>query len=453
MRTIMVNENEHLLRTSYRKEDTPAARIPEVKTDELEEAATEGEEKSTRATDGVATFTQTIFNLVNVLTGTSMLTVPFVLRCAGMGLGLVLLTACAAAMCHTSELLTRCLAISDKIRTYPDIGEAAFGKKGRNVIGLFFCTEVFIICISFLIIVGDNMHHLFPKIAQSVWTLLGYAVILPITWSPNLSFLSYFSILGVLGAVLMLVALFIEGASSASQDPTLGGSYIHPQTIEWIGQWDLIPFSFGIVAVCFAGHPCYPPIYYSMKNPKRFARSTQISYSFTYLLYVTIGILGYLMYGEMTQKEVTLNFIDPSCPWISTLTTWLIALTPITKLPLALNAVAGAIENWTIPESWIKAQKRKHRIASIGIRSIILTVALAVAIVYPKFDRISSLVGALFAMNVSIPIPMMCYMKLCGDRISKATRMAYAVIIVVTFLMSILGTLSVFLSPEASKNP
>ena len=72
---------------------------------------------------------------VNVLCGVGVLTTPYALREGGwLGIGILLIF--SVVSWYTGILLRRCLDSQEGLATYPDIGQAAFGKTGRLLISV-----------------------------------------------------------------------------------------------------------------------------------------------------------------------------------------------------------------------------------------------------------------------------------------------------------------------------
>jgi len=66
----------------------------------------------------------------NILCGIGLLTTPYAIKEGGF-LSLAILLMFAIMCCYTGMLLIKCLESNDGLKTYPDIGQAAFGIVGR----------------------------------------------------------------------------------------------------------------------------------------------------------------------------------------------------------------------------------------------------------------------------------------------------------------------------------
>ncbi|KAI3840516.1 hypothetical protein MKX03_008958, partial [Papaver bracteatum] len=192
------------------------------------------------------------------------LSVPYALASGGWLTLMLLLIITAATFCWNH--------VSSKIRTYPDIGEYAFGKRGRIIVSsAFMYVELYVVATGFLILEGDNLSKLFPNIgftlagvsvnAQQVFVMLVALIILPSMWLTDLSKISYVSASGVLASVLITLCVFWVGVEDT-------GFHEKGKFINFYG----IPTSVSLYTFCFCDHPVFPTLYTSMKDKRQFSK-------------------------------------------------------------------------------------------------------------------------------------------------------------------------------------
>ncbi|RZC60855.1 hypothetical protein C5167_022612 [Papaver somniferum] len=383
-----------------------------------------------KETLGTSSFFKTCFNGINALSGVGILSVPYALASGGW-LTLILLFVIGAATFYTGLLMRRCIDVSSKIRTYPDIGEYAFGKKGRMLVSSFMYLELYVVATGFLILEGDNLSNLFPNMSftlagvrvygQQGFVVLVGLIILPSMWLTDLSKISYVSATGVLASVLIIVSVFWVGAEDT-------GFRAKGKFFKLNG----IPTGVSLYTFCYCAHPVFPTLYTSMKDKRQFSKVLLLCFVLCTISYGTMAVLGYLMFGENIKSQVTLNLpIDKLSSKVAIYTT---LVTPIAKYALMATPIVNAIES----SSGINYNNKSIRLL---IRTLFLVSSVIVALAIPFFGYLMSLVGAFLSATALIIIPCLCYLKIMGTYRSWGYELVIIIgIILMGISVVIIGT-------------
>ncbi|KAJ9683688.1 hypothetical protein PVL29_019315 [Vitis rotundifolia] len=375
---------------------------------------------------GSTSFFKTCFNGLNVLLGIGILSVPYALASGGW-LSLMLLFVIALATFYTGLLLQRCMDVDLNIRTYPDIGEQAFGKKGRLMVSIFMYLELYLVATGFLILEGDNLHNLFPMVGFEIFgqvidgrqsfILISGLVILPSVCFYNLNMLSYISATGVFACIIILGSILWTGVFDGV------GFHWKGTTLNWKG----IPTAFSLYALCYCGHPVFPTLYTSMRKKNQFSTVLLVCFIFCTIAYAAMAVLGYLMFGSEVQSQLTLNLpIEKLSSRVAIYTT---LVNPISKYALMVAPIVNATENW-FPNYC------NRRSFGLLIRTALVVSTIVVALTVPFFGSLMSLVGAFSTVMGSILLPCLCYLKISGNYRKFGIEL---VIIIGVMLMGILA--------------
>ncbi|KAF8393939.1 hypothetical protein HHK36_020141 [Tetracentron sinense] len=381
-----------------------------------------------------SSFVHAVLNMIGMLIGLGQLSTPYALENGGwasafllVGLGII----CA----YTSHLLGSCLERNPNSRNYQDIGNHAFGMKGRVITSIFIYMEIFLALVSYTISLSDNLTRVFagahlhvPRIHLStseLLTVMAILVALPSLWLRDLSSISFLSTAGILMSILIFVTVICTAAFGVKANHKIPALQLHN-----------IPLVSGLYMYSLSGHTVFPNIYKAMQDPSKFTKVSIASFTLVTIHYSTLAFVGAKLYGPEVNSQITLSM--PRHLVVTKIALWATVITPMTKYALELAPIAIQIEN-NLPYSMNSRMRMLIR-GSIG--SLLLLVILVLALSVPYFQYILGLTGSLVSISVCIILPCTFHTKIYWSQISKPILILNGTLIVFGSLLSVLGVIS-----------
>lgn len=379
------------------------------------------------------TLTSSIANLAGTILGSTSLALPFTaynLGLAGYAIGLITFGIMAEA---SIRQLAASMRLSG-LNTFGDIGQAAFGRVARVTVLVAVVVQQLAADIAFLQIIGDVLKDAInglpaPLDSPALWQVaLVAAIILPLCMLPKINSLRFSSLAAVLFVVSFVVVVAIDGFSQFSKthvSPGPGAS--HPIGIDWDAMhiwpasWTGALTSAPVIFFCFVCHMNVPAVVNELRNatPERISIVSKGSVGLAGLLYLTVGTMGYIAFGNMFIKDDIIssygNMQHGDDPHGHSIYVPASAVQTVQVFIAIALTFSFPIVTYELRHCFIAlvAPKRVHEWSTNAAVNVgIVTVALLVAIFVPNISTVLGIAGASSSCLVVFVLPAAFYARL-----------------------------------------
>lgn len=375
---------------------------------------------------------QTIFNSINVLIGLGILSMPFALHLSGWILGVTCIMLSALSTNRTAVLLGKILERYPHLKTYQDIGIYCFGEKIGFVILIIFTLDLLGAGISMILLFADSFNALDPELSKNSLKI-GITLLLVVLNFLPLRLLSFLSLTGIM---CTSVVCFVLGISGFIKKTSPGSLLATMPTNAWPTSTIDFFFALGLYMAPWGGHATFPEIYRDQLYPGKFNYCMKYSFSFSFVIDLLTGILGFLMFGNLVDDEITKSILtNEGYPtWISTVIVVIMGILPISKLPLISRPIVTILDT-SLGETGI--QKFLNRVLLSGI-------FLVASTVLTDFGKVMSLLGSLICFTVCLTLPAMYYLVAFPD-LSTRDKLLWRGVVALGIFGAVMGTVAVVL--------
>ena len=159
------------------------------------------------------------------------------------------------------------------------------------------------------------------------------------------------------------------------------------------------------------------------------------SFVLTTFTYASTAMVGYLMYGDSVESQITLNL--PTTEVAAKVAIYTTLLIPVTRYALMITPVATAIEGW------LSENHKNRKLVKLFIRIALLVSTTIVAFVFPYYENLMAIVGSIFVVLASFVLPCLCFLKASGSYQSWSYKLIGIIGIIVFGIMAgVIGTYS-----------
>ncbi|KAG0309848.1 hypothetical protein BGZ98_005388 [Dissophora globulifera] len=418
------------------KTDPTSEKVQDIDSDSI--SAKSLSDAYDNAPAGKSTNFQAYVNVVSVLAGAGTLGLPAALRDAGW-IGLLILAIACAMSIYSNQKLIKCLYHDgrNRLREYPDVAHAAFGLPGRIIVSFFYNSIALGGPVLYLILIGTNIHDLASSVGSSVtlkqWIMIAAAVmVVPIILTKTMREVAFLSIFGALSTtvvvVIVTIASIIDSKNVNSVEPIHHDSVI-PRNL---------PISLATFAFSYGGNVVFPHVEESMKHKRAWNKIVMWGILTVTVLYIMCSTSGYAVYGDTVKSPIYLNLPGGATRTISTI---IITIHVLLAIPLFLTTFNLQIETALRLDSRGLSNKIEF-LCRAAIRTMSMVLVAAIALFFPYFGQMMSLLGAMSDGMLTFVFPVLFFLKLFGiKKVGKLELLLMVLVIIVGTAGAVIGTI------------
>ncbi|XP_063303934.1 proton-coupled amino acid transporter 1-like [Pelobates fuscus] len=405
------------------------------------------------------TWFQTLVHLLKGNIGTGLLGLPLAVKNAGIVLGPLSLIVMGIIAVHCMDLLVKCanhFCQRDQ-RPFVDYGDTVmYGMQaapshwmrthsiwGRRIVGFFLILTQLGFCCVYFVFMADNIKQVVEAansttndcsynktviLTESMDSRLYMLAFLPflvlLVFIRNLRYLSFLSLLANLTMLGSVILIYIY----------IGQNIPDPSHLSYVSSLRAYPLFFGTAIFAFEGIGVILPLENKMKIPHQFSVVLYVGMAIVTALYISMGTLGYLHFGDDIQSSITLNL--PNC-WLYQSVKLLYSFGIFITFALQFYVAAEII----VPVATSKVSDRWVLFVDLVTRTLLVCVTCALAVLIPRLDLIITLVGSVSSSALALIIPpILEILTYYSEGLSRWSIFKDVMISVVGFLGFVFGT-------------
>ncbi|XP_023933710.1 putative sodium-coupled neutral amino acid transporter 11 [Lingula anatina] len=389
-----------------------------------------GEDRVKRSTLPMATF-----NFINSIIGSGIIGMPYALKQAGVGLGIILIILVAIITDYSVMLLIHGGQISNT-NSYQGLVQSAFGRPGFFILTIMQFLYPFIAMISYNVIIGDTITKVMLRFfgyyisgtivgtRHFVIVVVTLLVLLPVSLYRDIAKLAVASLTAMAFVVFILVAMIIR-IDMSSDIPITEDS------------WQFANYNFtqaiGVMAFAYMCLHNSFLIYDSLEDPTwhKWHIVTHASMLTSMVLMVILGIVGYATFTSFTQGDVLENYCEKDD--LINAARLAFAVTIMLTYPVECFVTREVLEHSVFAHYQPRTLWR-HSLVTV----IIVCLAMGFSMATDCLGVVLELNGVLAAAPLAFIIPPACVMKLQHEPVLCIKNIP--MLLTTTFGIFVMGT-------------
>ena len=396
-----------------------------------------------------------ICNILTTAVGVGMLALPNAIAQSGYIIGFTMFVVCMGIAVLCCKLLQKAMwyAIDLEtkgapVRTYEDIGHAAFGRVGQVGVSLALHSALVGCSCIIALLMGKAAFRLLPAVSQTSWIIISCAVMLPFVWLRTMKHIGFVSAtLGTASIVALTITVVVGGFMNIGQDGPcewLPGNP-HRSYSPWASSVWGLGTAFGTLTFAFAVTCTLPTILSDMERKQDAAKVIVAGVSATSVVYGTVALCGYIGFGSLLivkGVEDIFSVLQPGT-MLATCTDVLVLLVCVTHYAVMINPSCRLLESQFV-------FSKDSLVYGSLVRTVLVVFTALIAIFCGKFTALVDLIGSISFACVHMVFPPLFYIKLrmlsghsvWATRTDKLVTVACAVLLVLALVGGTIGSVS-----------
>ncbi|XP_006632103.3 proton-coupled amino acid transporter 1 [Lepisosteus oculatus] len=406
------------------KADTPNEETPLSPSHSLSPSESQDQYERIGGRAGTSFF-DTLIHLLKGNIGTGLLGLPLAVRNAGLVLGPLSLLVMGIVAVHCMDLLVKCShhlsarlglpfldygeAVEHGLATGPGSWLQRHSVWGRRLVNLFLIVTQLGFCCVYFVFLSDNVKQVIeaangttndchtnltavivPTFDSRLYMLCFLPAIILLVFIRNLKWLAPLSLMANLSMCSSLVLVYWYSITNIS----------YPISLPYVGKAKDYPLFFGTAIFAFEGIGVVLPLENKMQKPASFRRVLYLGMVIVTFLYISLGTIGYMCFGDHIGGSITLNL--PDC-WMYQIVKLLYCFGIFITYALQFYVPAEIL----IPQVVARFPERWVLVIDFSIRTLLVMLTCALAILIPELDLVISLVGSISSSFLALIFPPM----------------------------------------------